>query len=64
MMKTDHVINLCTAIAVCSCLIGIFIGARLHKVEMQQSAIRAGVGYYNPTNANFQWITVDRSPEK
>lgn len=34
---------------------GWFSGCAVNKVEMREDAIKAGVAYYNPTNATFTW---------
>jgi hypothetical protein len=40
-------------------ILGIGIGAKTSRGVMQSYAIEKGVGRYNPTNANFEWIVAN-----
>lgn len=49
-------------LAILMFLLGIVAGSVITQIVYQEEAINRGFAIYNPTNATFQWKTVDNKP--
>ena len=43
-------------VAFISVIFGIFVGARIVWLDVEDQAINIGCAQYNPTTGNFEWI--------
>jgi hypothetical protein len=51
----DETFNVMLVAMIVLFVAGLVLGCFLTRIEYQRGAIKAGVAYYNPTNANFEW---------
>lgn len=58
-MKTYELILNILVIVALSIMLGIIFGSAIQRNKMEQSAIKNGVGFYNPTNANFEFLNLN-----
>lgn len=49
-------------LAILMFLLGIVAGSVVTQIAYQEESINRGFAIYNPTNATFQWKTVDNKP--
>jgi len=54
-MDTEDILLFIVVVVACF-LIGVVAGANMAKDTVEKRAVAAGVGQYNSTNANFEWI--------